>query len=122
LLYGEESYAILGACFEVYNHMGQGFLEAVYQECLEIELADRGLPFQAQRELNLFYKGRPLKQVYQPDFIVFDRILIEIKAASKLAPEHQAQLLNYLRATDHRLGLLVNFGSHPKLEYQRIIR
>jgi GxxExxY protein len=122
VVYKEESYALMGACFEVYNEKGCGFLEAVYQECLEMELELRGIPFQPQAELLLAYKGRTLKQRYQPDFVCFGKIIVEIKAVSALAPEHRAQLHNYLKATGHRLGLLVNFGHHPGLEYERIVR
>jgi GxxExxY protein len=122
LLYEKESYEILGACFEVYKDKGCGFLEAVYQECLEIELELRGIPLKSQPDLNLAYKGRALKHVYVPDFICFDLIIVELKAVSELCDEHRAQLHNYLKATGLRVGLLVNFGHHPKLEYERIIR
>ena len=122
IVYKEESYRILGACFEVYKEMGCGFLEAVYQECLEMELATLGIPFRAQAELGLKYKGRELKQKYLPDFICFDKIIIEIKAVSELDDTHRAQLHNYLKATGHKLGLLVNFGHFPKVEYERIVR
>jgi GxxExxY protein len=120
ILYSEESYRIVGACFEVYKDKGCGFLEAVYQECLELEFATQGIPFVAHPALTLNYKGKPLHQTYSPDFVCFDRIVIEIKAASALSDEHRAQVHNYLRATGHRLGLLVNFGHFPKVEYERI--
>lgn len=122
LLYKEESYAVIGACFEVYNDKGCGFLEAVYQECLELELGFRGIPHQPQAELALTYKGRPLKTRYYPDFLCFGTIVVEIKAASELDHAHRAQLHNYLKATGLRLGLLVNFGSPGKLQSERIIR
>jgi GxxExxY protein len=122
LIYKEESFAVMGACFEVYNEKGCGFLEAVYQECLEPEFELRGIPFQPQAQLALVYKGRTLRQTYQPDFLCFGKIILEIKAATSLAAEHRAQVHNYLKATGHRLGLLANFGSHPKLEYERIVR
>ena len=122
LLYKDESYAIIGACFEVYNDKGSGFLEGVYQECLEIELELRGVPFVPQEQLTLTYKGRTLKKTYQPDFLCFDTIIVEIKAVSELADEHRAQLHNYLKATGRRLGLLVNFGAKGKLQYERIVR
>jgi GxxExxY protein len=115
ILYKEEAYTIMGACFEVYNDKGCGFLEAVYQECLEIELELRGIPFQAQAELQLCYKGRILKQHYCPDFLCFGKIIVEIKAVSELADEHRAQVHNYLKATGFRLGLRVNFGHKGKL-------
>ena len=121
LVHGEESYSIMGACFEVYKEKGCGFLEPVYQECLEVEFGIRKVPFRAQLPLPLFYKGVPLKHVYVPDFICFDKIVLEIKAVSRLADEHRAQVFNYLKATGHRLGLLVNFSHFPQLEYERIV-
>lgn len=121
LVYAAESYQLMGACFEVYREKGCGFLEGVFQECLEIELGDRGIPHLAQPSLVLSYKGRPLRQTYTPDFICFGKIVLEIKAVSGLADEHRAQVHNYLRATGHRLGLLVNFGHHPMVEWERIV-
>jgi GxxExxY protein len=121
LVFKEECYAIVGACFEVYKDKGCGFLEAVYQECLELELGFRGIPFIPQAELQLSYKGHVLKQTYNPDFICYDKIIVELKALSALSGEHRSQVLNYLKATGFRLGLLVNFGHFPKLEYERII-
>jgi len=122
IVYKDESYRIMGACFEVYNEKGCGFLEGVYQECLEIELGLHDILFQAQKELALNYKGKPLRQVYKPDFICFDKIIVELKAVSRLTDEHRAQVHNYLKATGMQLGLLVNFGYYPKLEYERIVR
>jgi GxxExxY protein len=122
LLFEEESYQILGACFEVYKEKGSGFLEPVYQECLGIELTLRGIPCRAKAGLKLEYKGRPLEQKYVPDFILFDRIILEIKALSRLHDKHRAQVHNYLKATGLRVGLLVNFGAYPRLEHDRIIR
>jgi len=121
MLYEELTYEIQGACFEVYKTMGCGFLEPVYQECLEIEFADRGIPFESQKELDLEYKGKRLKQRYVPDFVCYEKIVVELKALDKITSEHKAQLLNYLHASDMRLGLLVNFGHHPKLEWKRMI-
>jgi GxxExxY protein len=120
VIYPDESYKIMGACFEVYKEKGCGFLEAVYQECLELELADQAIPFTAQKKIQLSYKGRPLKQTYEPDFICYEKIVMEIKAVSTLTDEHRAQVHNYLRATGHRLGILVNFGHFPKVESERI--
>jgi GxxExxY protein len=117
----EETFEIIGACFEVYNEKGCGFLEPVYQECLEIELGLRHIPHSPQKQLRLEYKGRPLKHTYEPDFICFDKVVLEIKAVSALTDEHRAQVINYLNATGHEVGLLVNFGQHPKLEYERVI-
>jgi GxxExxY protein len=121
IIYKLESFEIMGACFEVYKEKGSGFLESVYQECLEMELGDRKIPFKAQIELALNYKGRPLKSKFKPDFICYDRIVVELKAVSGLTDEHRAQLQNYLRATGKKLGLLVNFCHYPKLEYERIV-
>ena len=100
---------------------GSGFLEPVYQECLEIEFGLRGIPFTPQAELVLTYKDRTLKHRYQPDFVCFGQIILEIKAVSQLCDEHRAQVHNYLRSTGFRLGLLVNFCHHPLLEYERIV-
>jgi GxxExxY protein len=116
-----ESYEITGACFEVYKEKGSGFLESVYQECLEMEFADKKIPFKAQPSLALTYKGRPLKSKFMPDFICFEKIVVELKAVSGLIDEHRAQIQNYLRATKLKLGLLVNFGHYPKLEYERVV-
>jgi GxxExxY protein len=121
LLYGDESYAIRGAVFEVYREMCSGFLEPVYQECLVIEFKLRKVPARPQEELRLVYKGEPLEQKYRPDFVCFDKIVVELNAVKELAPEHRAQLLNYLKATGIRLGLLVNFGSYPEVEVERMV-
>ena len=117
-----ECYAIQGAVFEVYRTLGCGFLEAVYQESLELEMRLRGIPFVSQPELRLNYKEYTLKQTYKPDFICYGQIVVELKAVSSLASEHEAQLLNYLKATNLRLGLLVNFGHYPKVEIRRMIK
>jgi GxxExxY protein len=121
IIYREESYRIMGACFEIYKEKGCGFVEPVYQECLELELGLQGIRFQPQVELALAYKGRPLKQKYVPDFICFEKIILEIKAVSQLNDEHRAQVHNYLRATGYKLGLLVNFGHYPGVEHERIV-
>ena len=120
ILYKDECYLIQGAVFEVYREMGGGFLEAVYLECLEIELKRRGVPFCRQVVLPLAYKGATLKQAYIPDLICYDKIIVELKAVKELALEHQAQLLNYLKATKLELGLLVNFGAFPKAQIMRM--
>ena len=122
MLYASEVFQIQGAIFEVNRHMGSGFLEAVYQECLALEVAERRIPFVAQRALPLTYKGQVLRQAYQADFVCFGTIIIEIKAVRELAPEHRAQVLNYLNATGLKLGLLVNFGSAPKARIERLAR
>ena len=121
LLLENETYAILGACFEVYKDKGHGFLEPVYQECLEIELKQRGIPFTAQTMLPLTYKGVSLKQGYRADLICYSQILVELKALSRIVDEHRAQVLNYLNATGIQVGLLVNFGHSPKIEHERYV-
>ena len=120
LIYERETYAILGACFEVYKDKGCGFLEAVYQECLRIELTHREIPFVAEVALPLMYRGQPLQTSYRADFICYGKIIIELKAVSEILDEHRAQLLNYLAATGFELGLLINFGHYPKLEFERM--
>ena len=121
LLYAEESYAIRGAVFEVYREMGSGFLEPVYQECLAKKFQRRNVPYVAQEELKLSYKGDLLLQRYKPDFICFRKIIVELKAVQKIACKHEAQLLNYLKTTGMKLGFLVNFGSYPKAQIARRI-
>ena len=121
VLFREECYAIQGAVFEVYREMGCGFLEAVYQECLEREFVQTGIPFVAQPELRISFKGETLQQMYKPDLICYGKIIVELKAVKELAAEHKAQLFNYLKGSGLRLGLLVNFGHYPKVEIERII-
>lgn len=121
LIYKEEAYKIIGACFEVYKQKGCGFTEPLYQECLQIELDLQNIPFVAQPQLQLDYKGNSLTQFFKPDFICYGKIIIEIKALDKLVNVHRAQTLNYLNATGYHLALLVNFGAYPKLEYERIV-
>jgi GxxExxY protein len=122
LLFKDECYAIMGACFAVYKEKGCGFLEPVYQECMEIEFDYLRLPAVAKRSLTLSYRGRVLRQTFEPDFVCFGKIILELKAVSALADEHRAQLLNYLSATGFELGILVNFGTYPRLEWERIVR
>jgi GxxExxY protein len=121
VLFKDESYQIMGASFEVYKEKGCGFMEAVYQECLGIELNLRSLPFKAQPELQLSYKGQRLKQKFIPDLLLFDTIVVELKAVKELNDQHRAQVFNYLKATGFRLGLLINFGHFPKIQYERIV-
>ena len=121
IVHKDESYRIMGGCFEVYKEKGCGFLEPMYQECLELEFGLQGIAFQPQVALALAYKGRPLKQRYIPDFICFGKIILEIKAVSQLNDEHRAQVHNHLRAAGYRLGLLVNFGHYPGVEHERIV-
>lgn len=119
--FADEAFAIQGAVFEVNREMGAGFLEAVYQECLAREFEARSIPFVSRPTLSIKYKSALLRQTYQPDFVCYGKIIIEIKATRDIAPEHRAQLLNYLRATGLTLGLLVNFGSSPKAQIQRLV-
>ena len=122
MLYAAEVFRIQGAIFEVNRHMGAGFLEAVYQECLAFEFNARQIPFAALKALPLTYKGQLLRQTYIADFVCFDTIIVELKAVRELGPEHRAQVLNYLNATGLKLGLLVNFGSAPKARIERLVR
>jgi len=122
ILYKQESFRIIGACFEVYNQKGFGFTEPVYQECLQVEFAMQEIPFVAQPNLELEYKGRPLSQFFKPDFICFGKIIVEIKSVTSIVNAHRAQAINYLHATNFELALLVNFGQHPKLEHERLAK
>jgi GxxExxY protein len=120
LIYEQETYKILGACFEVYKQKGFGFTEPIYQECLAIEFELQNIPFIAQPKIELDYKGRALNQFFVPDFVCFDKVIVEIKALSNLVDANNSQVLNYLNATNFELALLVNFGHYPKLEHKRI--
>ena len=121
VLFPDESYAMLGACFAVYRDKGCGFLEPVYHDCLVIEFAHLRIPFQHEPSFELTYRGHVLNHTYEPDFVCFDKIVVEVKAVNELLGEHRAQLLNYLKATGYRVGYLVNFGHYPKLEYERLV-
>lgn len=121
LLHADEVFRIQGAIFEVNRVLGAGFLEAVYQESLALEFATRGIPFAAQPSLTIDYKGTRLRHVYVPDFICFGCVLVELKALGEVAPEHRAQVLNYLKAAGLRVGLLVNFGCASKAPVERFI-
>ena len=121
LIYKDESYTIIGACFAVDKDKGCGFLEPVYHECLEIELEFQRIPFLSKRPQTLQYRGRTLVQTFSPDFICYNKIVLEIKAVSEFIDEHRAQLLNYLSATGCGLGLLVNFGHYPRVEHERLL-
>ena len=120
LLYKDESFKIIGACFEVYNNKGFGFTEPVYQECLAIEFALQHIPFVAQAEIQLAYKGTLLTQSFKPDFICYDKIIVEIKTVAAVVGAHRAQTINYLNALGFELAILVNFGQYPKLSYERL--
>ncbi len=121
ILYKDEVYAIQGAVFNVYREMGCGFLEPVYQECLEKEFKLRGIPFEPQKELRLSYKGEILNLIYKPDLVCHGTIIVELKAVKDIDDVHRAQVFNYLKATGLRLGLLINFGHYPKATVERII-
>ena len=115
----EDSYKIVGAAMEVFNQLGHGFLEAVYQEALEREFKSRGIPYEREKELTIFYKGELLEQTYKADFICYEDIIVELKAVAMLQDSHRSQVYNYLRATKNKLGLLINFGNSDGLEWER---
>lgn len=121
IIYKEESYKVVGAAFKVYNALGHGFLEAVYQEALEIELQRQGIPYKREKELKIQYDGVELKQTYKADFVCFGKIIVELKAVNALDDAHRSQVYNYLHATGYKLGLLLNFGNSDELEKERIV-
>ena len=119
-IFKKECYEIIGSCMEVHSELGCGFLEAIYQEALELSFMDFEIPFEREVQLDVFYKGRELNKKYFADFICFDEVIVELKAVNALADVHYAQVLNYLKATGKRVGLLVNFGA-KSLQYKRVI-
>jgi GxxExxY protein len=121
LLYKEEVYAIVGAAMEVYNDLGPGFLENVYQEAMEIEVADWKIPSKPIQEIHIKYKGIPLNKFYIADLICYDKIIVEIKAMDRLTLKEDGQLINYLKATGMKVGVLINFGHYPSLECKRLV-
>ena len=121
LLLEEEVFKIVGAAIEVHRELGSGFLEPVYQEAMVIELASSSIPFEAQKALQIMYKGHKLKKEYVPDFICYQQIILKLKALDHLTGKEEAQALNYLKATKFRVALLLNFGSHGKLEWKRLV-
>ncbi len=121
LLLKDEVYAIVGAMFEVYKTLGTGYLEPVYQEALAIEFTAKGIPFEREHRLSIYYKDVKLEKWYAPDFVCFGQIILELKVLRKLSQIEIAQLLNYLKITKMKLGLLANFGSTPKLEWNRYV-
>ena len=116
----ERTHKIIGAAMEVHKDLGSGFLEAVYHEALEIELRDRRIPYKSQPVIDIFYKGKLLEKKYQPDFICFNEVIIEIKALGQISGNEEAQIINYLKATELKVGLLINFGS-KSLEHKRFV-
>ncbi len=122
LYHSEESYAINGAAMQVYKTLGIGFLEAVYQEALAIEFAKRGIPFEREKELKIFYDGQQLQTSYRADFVCYGDIIVELKAVAELDDSHRSQVYNYLKATGYKLGLLYNFGHADGLEYERKVK
>lgn len=119
--FSSEGFALMGAAFEVHNVLGGGLLEEIYQQSLEIELGLREIPFRRKQERPVFYKGRELEKRYIPDLVVCERIIVELKAVSALAPEHESQTINYMRIARNPIGYLINFGPIRKLEYKRFI-
>jgi GxxExxY protein len=120
LIFKDEVFAIVGAAMEVHLEKGCGFAEPVYQECMEIELADRKIPAEAQKEMRIFYKGRQLKKTYLADFVVYDKIIVELKALDQLTSCEESQVINYLKSSGLELGVLINFGA-ASLEWKRIV-
>ena len=121
LVLKDEVYEVVGAAMEVYWQLGRGFLEPIYQEAFEIELSRRKIPFEPKRELTIVYKDQPLEKTYVPDVICFDQIVVELKALERLSGVEQSQLLNYLKMTRMKVGLLINFGSRVRLEWKRYV-
>ena len=121
LIYKDEVFTIVGAAIEVHRVLGSGFLEAVYQEAMEIESGSKKIPFVSQQVLQIQYKQYTLKKEYIADMVCFEKIIVEIKALDKLTGREESQLINYLKATGYKVGVLINFGSHPKLEWKRFV-
>ncbi|MGQ0541771.1 MAG: GxxExxY protein [Blastocatellia bacterium] len=121
LLFKDEVYSIVGAMFEVYKTLGTGYLEAVYQEALAVEFTQRRIPFEREHQLSIFYKDVKLQKRYCPDFVCFGQMILELKVLPKMTKIEVAQLINYLKITKMKLGMLANFGSSPQLEWNRYI-
>ena len=120
-MFKDEGYKLMGAAFEVFNQLGYGMAEEIYQQSLEIELTLRGIPFQSKRELTVFYKDHTLDVRYKPDLFVFGGIVVELKAVAELISEHEAQLFNYMRIAQQQVGYLINFGHKGELQWKRFI-
>ena len=121
LYHKKESFDIIGVAMQVYNILGNGFLEAVYQEAFEIELEKRNIPYEREKELIIYYDGIELQKKFYADFVCYGNIIVELKAVSKLENTHRSQIYNYLKATGKKLGLLINFGSSDGLEWERVV-
>jgi len=121
LIYKNESFKVIGACMEVHKELGPGFLEEVYHEALRTEFENQNIPYEIEKELSITFKGKLLNKKYNADFVCFDKMILEIKAAKELTVNQEAQVINYLKATGFKLGLLVNFGE-SRLKYKRLIR
>jgi GxxExxY protein len=122
LLLKDEVYAVVGAAMDVYNELKSGFLEAVYQEAMELELGLRCIPFEPQKELCIYYKGRCLEKRYFADLLCFGTVLVELKAVNEIGSREESQMLNYLKATGLRVGVIINFGDAGRLDWKRIVR
>lgn len=120
-LYSKEGYELVGMAMNVYNEMGGGLLEEIYQQCLEIELSVNSVPFDSKKQLSIFYKDRKLDKLYIPDIFAYDGIILELKSVAKILPEHEAQLLNYMRISKTHVGYIVNFGNTEKLDWKRYV-
>ena len=120
ILFKQECFQIVGACFEVHKNLGCGFLEPVYQEALAVEMAEMNIPFVREKNLRISYKKKQLEKFYVADFICYDSVILELKALSAITSQHEAQVINYLKATGINLGLLINFGE-PSLKYKRLL-
>ena len=120
-MFKEEGYRLMGAAFEVYNQLGHGMAEEIYQQSLGIELELCGIPYHSKRELQVFYKDRQLETNYQPDLLVFEAIVVELKAVTTLIAEHEAQLFNYMRIARQPVGYLINFGAKDELQWKRFV-
>lgn len=121
LIFKEEVYAIIGAAIEVHRELGAGFLEPVYQEAFEMEMRERCIPFEAQKTLTICYKGRTLRKGYIADLVCYGQIIVELKALERLSSSEELQIINYLKASGLRVGILINFGSSGKLEWKRFV-
>lgn len=120
-MFKEEGHKLMGAAFEIYNHLGYGMAEEIYQQSLEIELELRGIPFLSKQQLSVFYKERMLKTLYEPDLLIYQGIVVELKAVTEILSEHEAQLFNYMRVSRQLVGYLLNFGHKGDLQWKRFV-